>query len=522
LRLTYTLLSLLSHHSMSLKEKKSESITENVVAVHDEKDDDFILLTTENRKAAERSLLRRLDTRLMPTVVIIYIMNYIDRVAITAARLQGLEADLGISDVQYASILAILYATYSPAQIPSNMILGYITRPSLYIGGCVIAWGLTSAMTGVTKNFGGIMVCRVFIGLPEAAFYPGCMYLLSRWYTRKELALRSAVFYVGLLISNAFGSLIAAGILSGMQGKLGIAAWRWLFYIEGAITMFLGLLTMWLLPDLPHNTRWLSPAERRLAQARLAEDAAEADQDASDATIFDGFKLAISDVKVWIFMLMGCSQLLGLSFINFFPTLTATLGYNTTITLVMSAPPWVFASILCVINAWHCDRTGERFFHMAFWWWAIIVGYIIALSTMSTGGRYFSLFLMATGYCGFALTLNWVSNAIPRPPAKRSVAMGMVNGVGNLGNMAGSYVWQASWGPKYHQSMIISICSLVLATILGLIMRYMLIRENKRMEQEEKALMEGPERERIEEAARLEGISFEEAIRRRKGFRYLY
>ncbi|KAF8448652.1 major facilitator superfamily domain-containing protein [Boletus edulis BED1] len=366
------------------------------------------------------------------------------------------------------------------------------------------------------------MACRVFIGLPEAAFYPGAMYLLSRWYTRKELALRSAVFYVGLLISNAFGSLIAAGILANMQGKLGIAAWRWLFYIEGAITMFLGLQTLWLLPDLPHNTRWMSPAERRLAQVRQAEDAGEADQDSSDATIFDGFKLAVRDVKVWIFMLMCCSQLLGLSFINFFPTLTATLGYDTTVTLLMSAPPWVFASICCVINAWHCDRTGERYFHISAWWWAIIVGYIIALSTMSTGGRYFSLFLMALGYCGFALTLTWVSNTISRPPAKRSVAIGMVNGVGNLGNLMGSYVWKASWGPDYHQSMIIAICSLVLSVFLASIMRQMLVHENKRMEREERELVEGPERERIEKVASLEGISFEEAVRRRRGFRYLY
>ncbi|OJA12883.1 hypothetical protein AZE42_02907 [Rhizopogon vesiculosus] len=236
------------------EEKKSDSITENVVEVsNDAASDDFNLLIAENRKAGERSLVRKLDSRLMPTAVAIYLLNYIDRVAVTAARLQGLEADLGLSDVQYEAILAILYVTYCPAQIPSNMILSYISRPSLYIGGCVVAWGLTSALTGVTHNYTGIMVCRVFIGLPEAAFYPGITYLLSRWYTRKarsftfieqnkvpliyllnmqELAVRSAWFYCGLLISNAFGSLIAAGILSKMEGVLGLAAWRWLFYIE--------------------------------------------------------------------------------------------------------------------------------------------------------------------------------------------------------------------------------------------------------------------------------------------------
>ncbi|KAG8221321.1 MFS general substrate transporter [Butyriboletus roseoflavus] len=278
----------------------------------------------------------------------------------------------------------------------------------------------------------------------------------------------------------------------------------------------------WLLPDYPHNTRWLSPAERRLAQVRLAEDAGEADQDSADTTIFDGFKLAIRDIKVWVFMFITCSQLLGLSYINFFPTLTATLGYGTTNTLLMSAPPWVFASICCVINAWNCDRTGERFFHITGWWWAVILGYIISLATMSTGGRYFSLFLMTTGYCGFALTLTWVSHTIPRPPAKRSVALGLVNGFGNLGNVMGSYIWKANWGPEYHQSMVIALSSLVLSSALSFLMRQMLIRENKRMEREERELMEGPERERVEEAARLEGVSFEEAIRRRRGFRYLY
>ncbi|EGO00927.1 hypothetical protein SERLA73DRAFT_167140 [Serpula lacrymans var. lacrymans S7.3] len=504
-------------------EKKRESYDEDTnPVVKEEEGDDFQLLTAENRAAGERSLVRKLDLRLLPTIVIIFLMNYIDRVAVTSARLQGLETDLGITDVQYDTVVAILYASYCPAQVPSNMILNLVTRPTLYIGTCVVLWGLTSAMTGVTKNFAGIMACRVFIGLPEAAFYPGAMYLLSRWYTRKELAFRSAILYGGLLISNAFGSLIAAGILSNMQGKLGIAAWRWLFYIEGAITMFIGFQVMWLLPDYPTNTRWLSPAERRLAQVRLAEDAGEADTDSADASVFDGFIMAIKDIKVWIFMLMTCSQLLGLSFINFFPTLTGTLGYSTTITLLMSAPPWVFATICTLIGAWNADRTGERFFHITAWWWVVMIGYIISLSTMATGGRYFSLFLMTTGYCGFTLTLVWVSNAIPRPPAKRSVAMGLVNGFGNIGNLMGSYIWKANWSPDYHQSMIIALCALAFASILSFVIRCILVRENKKLEAEELKLMQGAHRERIEEAARLEGITFDEAMRRRKGFRYLY
>ncbi|PAV24167.1 MFS general substrate transporter [Pyrrhoderma noxium] len=474
------------------------------------------------RAVEERHLVRKLDMRLMPMIILIFIMNYIDRTAVTTARLQGLETDLGLSDIQYDAVVAILYASYCPAQIPSNMMLNHVSRPSLYIGFCVVAWGIVSALTGTAHSFGGIIACRFFIGLPEAAFYPGSIYLLSRWYTRKELAFRSAILYGGLLISNAFGSLLAAGILAGMEGKRGIRGWRWLFIIEGVVTICVGLLSMWALPDYPDNTRWLSKKECRLARARLAEDAGEADQDREGESMWHGLKLACSDIKVPIFSVMTCSQLLGLSFVNFFPTLTATLGFSTTISLLLAAPPWIAATIVCCVNAFHADRTGERFFHITVYWWGVIIAYIIGVSTFSIGGRYFAMFLMACGYAGFSLTLVWVSNAIPRPPTKRAAAIGIVNGFGNIGNLVGSFAWKAEWGPEYHQSMFIGIAALTFSSVLAFIIRCILIRDNKILDQDEQGALKGAHRERIEEFARLEGITIEEAMERKKGFRYLY
>ncbi|KAJ7133534.1 MFS general substrate transporter [Mycena epipterygia] len=477
---------------------------------------------TPERILAERALVRKLDFRLLPTIFLIYIMNYIDRNGITTARLKGLEQDLGLSDLQYSVVLSILFVSYCPAQIPSNMILNRVTRPSWYIGGCVMAWGLTSLLTGVTKNYGGILACRVFIGLPEAAFYPGAIYLLSRWYTKKELAFRSAILYTGLLLSNAFGALIAAGILANMEGKRGIRAWRWLFFIEGSITITIGIFTLWALPDYPNNTRWIVGDQRRLAQARLAEDAGEADQDNVNDTPLAGLKMAIKDPLVLTFAVMNASQLLGLSFINFFPTLTQTLGFDTTISLLLAAPPWLFSSVVCCLNAWHADKTGERFFHIAGTWWAVVLGFIISLCTMSVGGRYVSMFLMAGGYAGFAMTAVWVSNVIPRPPSKRAAAIGIVNGVGNLGNLMGSYTWKSQWGPDYHQSMIISLCCLVLSTAITFGIRQHLLRKNKQLDEDERVAMQGANEMRVKEAAILEGITFEQAMERRKGFRYLY
>ncbi|KZO90354.1 MFS general substrate transporter [Calocera viscosa TUFC12733] len=481
----------------------------------------------EVRKAIERKLLWKLDTRLMPTVIVIFILNYIDRNNVSTARLSGLQQDLGLSDVQYESCIAILYSSYITFQTPSNLFLNYVSKPSLYIPIMVILWGLVSLLTGVTKNFTGIALCRVAIGIPEAAFYPGTIYLLSRWYTKKELAFRSAWLYCGLIISNAFGALMAAGILSNLEGKLGVRGWRWLFYIEGAITMAVGFLAMLSLPDYPYNTWWLTTEEKIVAQQRLSEDAGEADQDSSGDTAWKGFKMAITDPKVLVFMFMTFVQLLGLSFVNFFPTLTQTLGYSTTVTLLLCAPPWAYAFIVCITNARHSDWVQERFWHITWPWMGVLVGYIIAMSTQVTAARYIALFLMAAGYAGFALTLVWVSNSFPRPPVKRAAAIGLVNGFGNLGNLVGSYVWDAKFSPIYRQSMGVGVVGLVLAIGCACIIRILLKRMNKNLERLEEVMdaagVDTADRDmdRLRATAEIEGIALDEAAAMKIGFRYL-
>lgn len=100
----------------------------------------------------------------------------------------------------------------------------------------MIVWGIISGATGACQNFAGLVVCRFFLGFIEAAYFPGCLFYLSAWYTRKELGLRTAVLYSGSLISGAFGGLITAGITSNMDGTQGLRAWRWVFIIEVSVT----------------------------------------------------------------------------------------------------------------------------------------------------------------------------------------------------------------------------------------------------------------------------------------------
>lgn len=122
-------------------------------------------------------------------------------------------------------------------QVPSNALLNFAGRPSLYLGFFVCAWGMVSALTSQVSTPGGIIACRFILGFVEAPFFAGVLFYLSKWYTKSELSLRMAIFYSGSLISGAFGSLIAAGILSGLAGARGYSAWQWLYIIEGSITV---------------------------------------------------------------------------------------------------------------------------------------------------------------------------------------------------------------------------------------------------------------------------------------------
>jgi MFS family permease len=312
-----------------------------------------------HRQQVEKKLKRKLDAR-CSLFVLIYIMNYLDRNNIAAARLKGLQDDLKLDDTQYATCLSILYVGYILMQVPSNMFINRISRPSLYISCAMLLWGLVSTLSGVVHNFTGMVLIRFFLGFVEAAFLPGALLILSKWYTRRELTTRNAILFCGNLISNAFSALIGAGVLSNMQGVLGHAAWRWLFWIEGAITMAVALSAAIILPDLPHNSRGFTEEERQVAQLRMIEDVGEADTDSSEEGIFYGFNLAIKDVKIYIMMLTFTAYVVGLSFNAFFPTLTGTLGFEYVPTLLMSSPPWVFSCIISLINAWHSDRTEEK------------------------------------------------------------------------------------------------------------------------------------------------------------------
>lgn len=183
-------------------------------------------LSTDEISVLNKKLVRKMDLVILPIIGILYILNYIDRQNLGAAKLQGIMTDLHMTTQQFATAISILFVGYLPFQIPSNLIITKISRPGLYICVAVIIWGSISAATSTVKTYGQLLAVRAVLGVAEAVFFPGAIYYLSAWYTKTELGKRIAALYIAQQVGNAFGGLFAAGIFQ-LDGKHGIRGWQW-------------------------------------------------------------------------------------------------------------------------------------------------------------------------------------------------------------------------------------------------------------------------------------------------------
>jgi MFS family permease len=408
-------------------------------------------------------------------------------------------------------------------QVPSNLLMNYMGRPSLYLGFWTTAWGLVSCLTSQVKNASGIIACRFFLGFVEAPFFAGVLFYLSKWYTKKELNVRMAIFYAGSLLSGAFGNLIAAGILSGLAGRRGLSAWQWLYIIEGTITMFIGLVIMVILPDFPDTWRALTGEMKHVANRRLAIEAAEADVDEGGGmSQVRGMVLAFKDPKTYI-LAIAYHCITGASgFQNFFPTLTATLGYDHIISLLLVAPPYIFMTFYSLAHGFASDHLNSRFWFFVYPIPITIIGFVVFMTAHGFGPLYFSLFLMNFIFAQNGTIYAWISNAIPRPPAKRAAALAFMNSVGNMASIWTPFTYLDRTSPHYRPALGACIGLQVVGSICALILRWYLQRQNRQLELMESEDVTLSERDvkRLETTAEIEGINIAAARRLQKGYRY--
>ncbi|RSH95731.1 hypothetical protein EHS25_000823 [Saitozyma podzolica] len=439
-------------------------------------------LTPEEFDQHQKKLLRKIDLRLLPTLFILLILNYLDRNALASARVQGIEKDLGMKGNDFNVAISILFAGYILGQVPSNLILSRV-RPSIYLSGFVALWGqsaLAQPRPTTLRTWSSFGFSSALPSRPTSPARYFC-FLLGTPRKSSHCGLPLSVLKA---MSRTSSELTGAGVQGGMDGLAGIASWRWLFILEGAITVAAAIAAAFILPDYPATTKWLNDKEKAIAIYRLEKDTGVKDDDTM--TLFQSFKTAVVDYKLWLLAMIIVTKTTAGAVTQFIPTVVNTFGMNKVTTLLLTAPPYLVAAVLALTISWSSDRRPERCYHLLAPIVFGMVGFIIAATTKATAPRYFSLFLMVGGLFGsYNVALAWISSTFPRPRAKRAAAYATINSLGNIAQIWSPYLYDSSFGPSYTIAFVTNTIMSAVAVLFCLILRWCLARENRKMEREE-------------------------------------
>lgn len=362
-----------------------------------------------------------------------------------------------------------------------------------------ILWGSTMVGMGFVNNWSELMTARFFLGMTESGLFPGINYFLSCWYRRREFGVRAAIFFSAAALSGSFGGLLAAAI-ENMDGISGLEGWRWIFILEGLVTVVIAGLSFWMVHDFPAEAKFLSPEDRARVLLRLTRDQqASAHNENLKA---DSVWAALKDWKTYVGMLIYAGPLMPLySFSLFLPTIISNMHFTKKNSVIknqlLSVPPYAVAAIATVIVGLWSDRIQKRgIFNMSC---AIVgtAGFIMMTATTTAVVQYIGTFLGALGiYPAVSLTIAWVANNV-EGVYKRGVVLGFVIGFGNLNGVVSSNVYFHK--PRFFEGHATVIGYLLIAMLGGsLIMTFFLNKENKKRRSGERDyLVEGKSEDEI-------------------------
>lgn len=369
----------------SLKDEKHDQV-EISPAVEDTHDAKF-----------EKRVLRKIDWRLLPILGALYTIALVDRSNISVARISGLDEDVGLKQGSRASIvLLVFFIGYIIFEIPSNIVIHKVGAAN-WLAFIAFAWGLVSLGIGFLHNWIGLAVCRAILGVFEAGFFPGCIYLVTCWYRRYEVQKRLAGFFLTASALSAFANIFAYGLIQ-IAKRTEYKGWRWIFIIEGAITCVAAIAAWFVIVDFPDSNRntFLSEEEKAFVKARLAADRGSEERQKVTWSVL--FKTA-ADWKVWAFSLMYMSGAVGVyAFLFFLPIiLRSGLGYSLSMSFVLSAPPALFSVVEAFFISWVADKTKMRGPFVVFQGIVAIIGLCMTGFLDAPTPRYIGTFLGEAG-----------------------------------------------------------------------------------------------------------------------------
>jgi len=386
----------------------------------------------EERSVLERITLSKVGWRLLPFLLLLYIVSWLDRVNIGFAALQ-MNRDLGFSPAVYGFGAGVFFIGYALFEVPSNLVLARVGA-RLWIARIMITWGVLSIAMLFVKGATSFYVLRFLLGVAEAGFLPGIIYYLGNWYPAAERARAIAWFMLGIPLSTVVGGPLA-GVILGLNGWQGLTGWQWLFLLEGVPAVLLGFIVLGYLTDLPEKARWLEPEERTWLASKVRAEGAAAEQRHRV-----GLRAALLHPTVWqlgvvLFACQCCSYGLTL----WIPQIINAMGSLTELQVgLISALPYAAAAIGMILIGASSDRSGERLMHVAIPSAVAALGFAASAYLTSPVPSMIALTVAAVGDLGTRGPF-W---ALPTRFLTGSAAAGgiaLINTFASLGGFVGPY-----------------------------------------------------------------------------------
>lgn len=390
------------------------------------------LSTPDNASSSfEEATYRKVSLRILPLLLICYLVAYLDRVNVGFAKLQ-MAADLHLSDAVYGLGAGIFFLGYFIFEVPSNLILHRVGA-RLWIARIMITWGVISALTMFVTTPAMFYTMRFLLGLAEAGFFPGIILYLTYWYPANRRGRMTTWFMTAVALSGVVGGPISGYILKAFHGANGWHGWQWLFLLEGLPSIIAGLVVLVALDDRIVHARWLTDDEKRLLARNIeAEETGKED-----------LKLGavLTSPRVWLMSLIYFSFVVGLYGVSFWlPTIIKATGVTDAFVIgLLSAIPFAAAVVAMLLVARSADRRRERRWHVALPALAGAIGLVLSVTWAHQTGLAMVALTLATAGIITSLPLFWSLPTAFLAGAGAAAGIAMVNSLGNLAGFLGPY-----------------------------------------------------------------------------------
>ena len=376
--------------------------------------------------AALVTAIRKAKIRLMPLLLVMYTLAFLDRVNLGVAK-QALQSQVGISGGAFALGAGLFFVTYAVFELPSNLILHRV-GPRVWMARIMITWGLVSAATIFVTGDYSFYGLRLLLGAAEAGFFPGAILFMTYWFPSAERGRVIGLFYLGYPLALLFGNP-ASGALLDLDGWLGIAGWQWMFAIDGLLASLVGIGVLFLMPDSPDAVRWLEPREKQALNAAIAAEGEEK-RLVGRHSLLDAFR----DVRLLHFIAIYFALQIGSYGVTFYlPTQVSELvGRKIGFIIgLLSALPWACAIAVTLFWPAMAVRLNRRRLFAVISMLAISLG--IAVSAQSPPViAMIALCVAASGIIS-AQPVFWTFPADHFGGVAAAAAFAVINSLGNLG-----------------------------------------------------------------------------------------